>query len=157
MLPVWLVIAIVGVLVAVAVNRLSAEDTRWFFQLRRPRWLKFERLIPLIWISIFICGGWSAYAVWTDAPGQLSTWLIMGLYVLLEAVIMAYTPVMCKLRSLKVGTWIGGAGFVLGCILAVLIWPISQVGLLLLVPYLLWSPIGTFVTWKMIALNPEDG
>jgi translocator protein len=125
--------------------------------LRRPRWLTFERLIPLIWISIFICGGWSAYAVWTAAPWRLTTWLIMGLYVLLEAVIMAYTPVMCKLRSLKVGTWIGAAGFVLGCILALLIWPISQVGLLLLVPYLLWSPIGTFVTWKMIPLNPEAG
>jgi tryptophan-rich sensory protein len=156
MLPAWLVIAIVGILVAVAVNRLSAEDTRWFFRLRRPRWLTFERLIPLIWISIFICGGWSAYAVWTAAPWQLSTWLIMGLYVLLEVVIMAYTPVMCKLRSLKVGTGIGAAGFVLGCILALLIWPISQTGLLLLVPYLLWSPIGTFLTWKMIALNPEN-
>ncbi|MDP5339611.1 MAG: TspO protein, partial [Nodularia sp. (in: cyanobacteria)] len=26
----------------------------------------------------------------------------------------------------------------------------------LLVPYLLWSPIGTYTTWKMISLNPQD-
>lgn len=26
----------------------------------------------------------------------------------------------------------------------------------LLVPYLLWSPVGTFVTWQMIQLNPLD-
>jgi tryptophan-rich sensory protein len=150
------VIAGVGVAIAVAVNRLSAEDTRWFFQLRRPRWLTFERLIPFIWIFIFICGGWSAYAVWTAAPGEPRTWLSMAGYVLLEIVILAYTPVMCKLRSLKAGVVIGGAGFVLGVMLAIVIAPISSWGLYLLLPYLLWSPIGTFVTWKMIALNPGD-
>ncbi|HBK65220.1 MAG TPA: TspO protein, partial [Cyanobacteria bacterium UBA11166] len=27
----------------------------------------------------------------------------------------------------------------------------------LLLPYIIWSPIGTYTTWAMIALNPEDG
>ena len=54
------------------------------------------------------------------------------------------------------GTIIGGTGFLLGAILAVIIAPISNTAFWLLIPYLLWSPVGTFVTWQMMQLNPLD-
>ncbi len=154
MLPAWLTIGGVMVLVALVLNRLSRQDVRWFFSLRRPRWLTFEKAIPVIWSVIFICGARSAYLVWTAEPGTQRSWFLMGFYLLLEVVIMAYTPVMCKLRSLKVGTAIGAIGFVLGVILSVVVLPVSGWAVVWLMPYLLWSPIGTFVTWKMIPLNP---
>jgi tryptophan-rich sensory protein len=152
MLPSWLVIATVAILLAVVINRLSTHDIQWFRRLQRPRWLTFEGAIPFIWIGIFICGGWSAYAVWAASQ----SWGCMAFYALLEAVILAYTPVMCKLRSLTVGTVIGGLGWVLGLILAWWIWPISTTAVWLLLPYLVWSPIGTYVTWQMIGLNPGN-
>ncbi len=80
----------------------------------------------------------------------------MAGYVLLELLIVSYTPVMCKLKSLRVGTAIGAAGFVFGLLLA---WFVAQVdtnALLLLLPYLLWSPVGTFITWQMVQLNPSQ-
>ena len=77
-------------------------------------------------------------------------------YLGLEILIMAYTPVMAKLRSLQIGTIIGASGFFWGLILAVWVWPISKESFFLLLPYLLWSPIGTYVTWEMISLNPLD-
>jgi translocator protein len=153
-LPAWLTIGGVTVLVALALNRFPRYDIRWFFRLRRPRWLTFEWAIPVIWSAIFICGATSAYLVWMAEPGTQRGWFLMGFYLLLEIVIMAYTPVMCKLRSLKVGTAIGAIGFVLGVILSVFVLPVSGWAVLWLLPYLLWSPIGTFVTWKMIPLNP---
>jgi tryptophan-rich sensory protein len=79
----------------------------------------------------------------------------MGLYLLLELVTIAYTPVMFRLRSLKVGTIIGGTGAVIGIILALVVWPISIWASLLLLPYVIWSPIGTYTTWEMMKLNPE--
>ena len=154
MLKSWLIIGIVAILVGVGFGRLNTpEGFRWFNRLRRPQWLTFERLIPLIWTAIFICAAWSAYLVWETAPGTIQTWGLMGLYVLLEAVIMAYTPGMFLFKSLRVGTIIGGVGWLLGIILAIFIFPISTPALLLLVPYLLWSPIGTYVTWVMEGLN----
>lgn len=156
MIPAWLVIGGVATAVALLLNRLSSKDIRWFRQLRRPRWLTFEWAIPFIWIFVFICGGWSAYIVWTANPGEPGTWALMAFYLLVEVVILAYTPVMCKLQSLKVGTIIGGTGFVLGCILALLVLPISGWAFVLLLPYLLWSPIGTFVTWQMMKINPSE-
>lgn len=156
MIPSWLVIGGVTILVAFAFNRLSARDRQWFNRLRRPRWLTFERAIPAIWSLIFICGAWSAYLVWEENPGSLQTWLLMGGYLLVEVVIVAYTPLMCKLRSLRVGTAVGATGFVFGAILALLVLPVSGWAAMLLVPYLLWSPVGTYVTWQMGRINPSQ-
>ena len=157
MIPSWLAIGIVTFAVPLTLNRfLARKDFRWFMRLRRPKWLTFEWAIPFIWITIFILGAWSAYNVWEANPGYLSTWLLMGFYLLVEITISLYTLVMCKTRSLRVGTIIGGTGFLLGAILAVIIAPISNTAFWLLIPYLLWSPVGTFVTWQMMQLNPLD-
>ncbi|MEM7591051.1 MAG: TspO/MBR family protein [Cyanobacteria bacterium P01_A01_bin.83] len=157
MIPSWLAIGIVTLAVPLTLNRfISERDFRWFRRLRRPDWLTFEGAIPLIWTVIFIFGAWSAYNAWSANPGTISTWLLMGFYLLVETAISLYTLVMCKTRSLKVGTFIGGTGFFLGVILAVIVFPRSNTAFWLLVPYLLWSPIGTFVTWQMMQLNPRN-
>jgi benzodiazapine receptor len=153
----WMVIGAVALVVVVLGGALQTSDAnRWFKHLQRPRWLTFEAAIPFIWTVIYICAGWSAYIVWERSPGSTQTWWLMGLYLLLELVTTAYTPVMCRLRSLKVGTIIGGTGAVLGIILALLVFPISNWASVLLLPYIIWSPIGTYTTWDMIRLNPED-
>ncbi|MEC4819501.1 MAG: tryptophan-rich sensory protein, partial [Scytonema sp. PMC 1069.18] len=84
------------------------------------------------------------------------TWWLMGLYLLLEIITIAYTPVMFRLRSLKVGTIIGATGFIEAIILAIAVLPVSAWAVVLLIPYLLWSPIGTYTTWEMMHLNPQD-
>ena len=155
MIPSWLVIGVVTLAIPFICNRfISSRDFRWFKRLRRPDWLTFEWAIPIIWTIVFICGAWSAYNVWQSKGG--SNWLLMGGYIVVETAISLYTVVMCKTRSLKVGTIIGGTGFFLGAILAVMVQPISNTAFLLLLPYLLWSPVGTFVTWQMMQLNPMD-
>ena len=156
MIPSWLVIAGVTFLAASIVNRIPNEDRRWFDRLRRPQWLTFERAIPFIWIAIFTLGVISASEVWKIAPNTVKTWLLMAVYLLWEIAILAYTRLMCKFRSLKLGTIVGAIGFAIGLILTILVFPVSNKAGWLLVPFLLWSPVGTFVTWQMITLNPED-
>ncbi|WP_066381815.1 MULTISPECIES: TspO/MBR family protein [unclassified Anabaena] len=156
MIKSWMVIGGVAILVALAANWITPSDRQWFKRLRRPRWLTFESAIPLIWITIFTCGAWSAYIVWETDPDSNKTWLLMGLYLLLEIVTIAYTPVMFRIRSLQVGTLLGGTGFTICIILAIAVLTVSGWATLLLVPYLLWSPIGTYTTWQMIKLNPQD-
>jgi translocator protein len=156
-IPSWLIIGLITIAIPFTCNRfISSADFRWFKRLQRPSWLTFEWAIPLIWTVVFICGAWSAYNVWQKNPGSNSTWWLMGFYLVVETAISLYTIVMCKTRSLKVGTIIGGTGFFLGAILAVIVQPLSNTAFWLLVPYLLWSPIGTFVTWQMMQLNPLD-
>lgn len=156
MIKSWMVIAAVTLLVALASNLVTPDDTRWFKHLQRPKWLTFEAAIPIIWTIIFICGGWSAYIVWEANPASTKTWWLMGFYLLVEVAIIAYNPLMLRLRSLKVGTIIGAIGSILGLVLAIIVWPISIWATILLMPYIIWSPIGTYTTWEMMKLNPGD-
>ncbi|WAL61730.1 TspO/MBR family protein [Thermocoleostomius sinensis] len=151
----WIVIGGITLLVAFGSFLIRPRDIPWATKLDRPKWLFFEPAIPLIWTTIFACGAWSAGLVWQQNPGNLRTWLLMGIYLLVEIVTVAYIPATLRLRSLAVGTILGGLGFALGAILALMVWDISQQAALLLLPYLIWSPIGTLTTRRMIDLNPE--
>ncbi len=144
-------IGAVTLLVALGGGLITPNDARWFKRLQRPRWLTFEVAIPFIWTVVFICGAWSAYVVWE----RQKSWWLMGFYLLVELVTIAYNPAMFRLRSLKIGTILGGIGAVLGIILAVVVLPISIWASLLLLPYVIWSPIGTYTTWEMMKLNPD--
>lgn len=156
MIKSWMVIGAVTFLVALGSNLITPKDVKWFKRLQRPRWLTFEFAIPIIWMIVFICGAWSAYIVWEKDPGSSRTWWLMGFYLLVEIAIVAYNPVMLRLRSLKAGTIVGGIGAILGVLLALTVLPISGWAALLLLPYIIWSPIGTYTTWEMMHLNPES-
>lgn len=147
----WMVIGAVTFLVALGSNILRPKDVKWFLRLQRPRWLTFEPLIPIIWTIVFICGAWSAYIVWEATQN----WALMAFYLLLEVTIVAYSPVLLWTRNLKLATIVGGVGTVLGLILTAIVAQISGWAALLLLPYLLWSPIGTYTTWVMDRLNPH--
>lgn len=151
----WMVIGLVTFLVALGSALIRPRDIPWAARLDRPNWLFFEPAIPLIWTVVFACGAWSASLVWLEDPGSLKTWLLMGFYLVVEIVTVAYIPATLRLRSLEVGTFLGAAGVVLGVLLALSILPISSSAVLFLLPYLIWSPVGTYTTRRMIDLNPD--
>jgi tryptophan-rich sensory protein len=155
MLKPWMIIGIITFLIALASLFFRPRDTQWAKNLNRPKWLVFEPLIPVFWTIVFTGGALSAANIWENAPGTLPTWLLMGLYLLLEIITVSYIPATLRSRNLKVGTILGGSGVVLGIVLTLIVWNISGVAALFLLPYLLWSPVGTYTTWEMMQLNPE--
>lgn len=153
MIKSWMIIGAVTLIVALGSNIIRPKDIRWFNRLLRPDWLTFEKFIPVIWTLIFICGAWSAYIVWEREPASYQTWFLMSLYLLLEIVIVAFTPVTFWLQSMKAGAILGGVGFFIGSIITYFVLQVSGWAALLLVPYLIWSPIGTYTAWKIHQLN----
>lgn len=143
-------LVILAVIVAVAaLLNPSREDFRWFLQLHRPRWLTFERWIPAIWLVIYLCFYASALLVW-QATASLA---LMGGYLVLVVLVQSYTLVICRSRSLRNGTLIGLAGWAWGVALGVVVLSQMRAAAVLLIPFLLWSPVGSFVTWRMERLN----
>jgi len=143
-----LLILLVMVAVGVLLNP-SREQFAWFIRLRRPAWLTFEGLIPLIWIAIYACFYASALLTWNASW----SWGLMTGYLGLLVLVQSYTWLICTTRRLANGTVIGLAGWLWGVALAVVVAPQSLPAVLLLIPYLLWSPVGTLVTWQMQRLN----
>lgn len=157
MLKAWMVIGAVTLLVAFGTFLIRPRDIPWVVRLDRPNWLFFEPAIPVIWTVVFACGAWSANLVWEHEPGSLKTWSLLALYLILEVVTVAYIPATVRLHSLTVGTILGALGVILGIILTLIVSTISGQAALLLLPYLLWTPIGTYTTKQMIDLNPSAG
>ncbi len=155
MIKPWIAISCITLLVALGSFLIRPRDFSWTKRLDRPNWLFFEPAIPLIWTVILACGAWSAVLVWQQDPGSPKTWLLMGFYLLVEIVTVAYIPATLRLRSLGVGTILGGLGVVLGVLLLLIVGQISSRAALLLLPYVIWSPIGTYTTRRMIDLNPD--
>lgn len=136
------------VAVGLALNP-SRSDFAWFLQLRRPVWLTFERLIPLIWLAIYACFYASALLAWNATW----SWVLMASYLVLLLLVQSYTWLICRTRRIANGTAVGLLGWIWGIALAVLVSSTSRPAGLLLVPFLLWSPVGTLVTWQMQRLN----
>lgn len=155
MIKSWMVIAGVTLLVAFGSFFFKPRDLVWGAYLKRPKWLVFEPAIPIIWTVVFVCGTKSAIRIWENDPGSLKTWLFMGGYLLLEIATVAYVPATLRLRSLKAGTILGATGLLLGVLLTLAVWPISGQAALLLLPYVIWSAIGTNATSEMIEENPD--
>ena len=143
-----LLLLVVMVAVVATLNP-SRADFSWFMRLRRPGWLTFERWIPLIWLLIYGCFYASALLIWATSR---SLQLLAG-YALLLVLVQTYTLVICRSRSLRNGTVLAMTGWVWGVTLSIAIAPHSRLAWLLMIPYLLWSPVGTLVTWQMQRLN----
>ncbi len=157
MIQPWMVIGGIAFGLAIAIGSLvNRRGTEWFRRLQRPSWLTFEWAIPIIWTTVFTCGAISATLVWEEDPGSRATWLRMAGYLLLELVTLTYTSAMLWLRRIRVGFVIGAVGLAIAIVLAIAVFPISRPAMYLLIPYLLWSPIGTYVTWEMMQLNPSE-
>ncbi|MEH1784491.1 MAG: TspO/MBR family protein [Nostoc sp.] len=156
MIPSWIIIGAVTFFIALGSFLITPRDVKWFAHLSRPHWLIFEPLIPFIWTVIFIGGTASATIVWQKNPGSLITWLLMALYLVVEIITVAYIPLMLRFRSLKIGEILGLMGLILAVVLAICVLPISLMAALLLLPYLVWTPIGTYTTDELRELNPQD-
>lgn len=154
MIKSWMAIATISFLISMcAIPLITPSDIKWYKNLHRPTWLTFEAFIPVIWTVILVCGVISADLVWNQEIGIFKSWLTMAFYLILEIVIIAYVPITLRSRNLKLGTWVGLTGFGLGILLTLGVWQISESAALLLLPYLIWSPIGSYTTWALARLN----
>jgi tryptophan-rich sensory protein len=134
--------------------RTSLGDP-WFQNLARPSWLTFEFLIPFIWMIIWVCATISAILVWEKSLRDQKPWSLMILYAVLGLLTAIYSPVVVTLKSLIGGLVVGAAATLLVYILAILVKPILPKASWLLIPYMLWGPVGTYLTWVLIQLNPN--
>ncbi|NDJ22392.1 hypothetical protein GS682_12260 [Nostoc sp. B(2019)] len=149
----WIITAVSAALFFGGSLLTSLRDP-WFQNLQRPNWLTFEFLIPFIWIFVWACATISAIIVWESSSKRSRPWYLMAIYAAIALLTSVYTPIVVELRSLTGGLIVGGLATVLVYILAFLVKPISQKASWLFLPYALWGPIGTYLTWLLIQLNP---
>lgn len=149
----WIITAVSAALFFGGSLFTSLRDP-WFQNLQRPSWLTFEFLIPFIWTFIWLCLTISAIIVWEKSSRRGSRpWHLMAIYAAIALLTSLYSPVVVKFRSLPGGIIVGGLATLLVYILAFIVKPISQKASWLFLPYALWGPFGTYLTWLLLQLN----
>ena len=149
-MPPWLLILIVMAAVILGINP-TRKDFAWFQALRRPRWVPFAGLLPLVWMGIYACFYVSALLSWEIN----ASWNLVAAYVGLLVLVEGYTWLMCRTRRLGSGTMVCLLGWCYALWLFWLLQPVSAEASLLLLPYLLWSPLEALITWQMRHLNQK--
>ena len=148
-MPPWLLILILMEGVILLINP-TRKDFAWYQRLRRPPWLTFSALIPMIWLLIYACFYLSALISWSIR----NNWNLVVAYVLLLILVEGYTWLMCRTRRLSTGTMICVISWVYGLILTVLLLSLSFSSALLMLPFLFWAPVEAMITWQMRQINP---
>ncbi|MEI7952023.1 MAG: tryptophan-rich sensory protein [Synechococcaceae cyanobacterium ELA182] len=148
-MPPWFLILILMEGVILLINP-TRKDFAWYQGLRRPPWLTFSALIPMIWLLIHACFYLSALISWSIR----NNWNLVLAYVLLLILVESYTWLMCRSRRLSTGTMICLISWVYGLILTVLLLSLSFSSALLMLPFLFWAPVEAMITWQMRRINP---
>jgi benzodiazapine receptor len=148
----WLLIFLAMVAVTLLIVPSSA-DYQWFQKLRRPDWCRFEGTAPLLAAAIYLCFYGSAVLVWETLRPREQPWPWMAAYLLLVVLVQSGTWVICRTRRLATGTAMGFVGWIWGMALTVMVASINGPAAALLLPYLIWSPIGSLLNWQMERLN----
>lgn len=131
----------------------SRADYQWFLKLRRPRWCHFEGTAPLLVAAIYLCFYASAVLVWESVRPREQPWPWMAGYLLLVVLVQSCTWVICRTRRLATGTAMGFIGWMWGMALTAMVASINGPAAALLVPYLIWSPLGSLLNWQIERLN----
>jgi tryptophan-rich sensory protein len=138
------------------------NDTRseWFRLLNRPDVLprELERLIPFIWLGLFLLGGIGLAAVWSSGRPPRWKWGVCGLLALQLGLNYGYSYTFTMLRDIPTAFWLAVAlAAVTAAVIAVVargrVWLTAACFL----PYLLWVLFATEVTRRLAALNPSGG
>jgi benzodiazapine receptor len=139
-----LLILVVMVATAALFTPAPAQQL-WFLRQRRPRWLLFEKRIPLIELCIDLALALSAMEAWRSS----TSWALLAAYWALWLVVQARTWLICSTRRLRYGSWCALSAGIASAALMTAVLPQSLIAALLLLPLLLWSPLDLVISREM--------
>ena len=139
-----LLILVVMVATAALLTPAPAQQL-WFLRLRRPRWLVFEKRLPLIELCIDLALAFSAMEAWRSS----TSWALLATYLALWLVVQGRTWLICTTRRLRYGTWCALSAGIASAVLMTAMLPESLIAAGLLLPLLLWSPLDLVISREM--------
>jgi len=162
--PNYLIIPLVTVVVAIVGSMLTSTGMDWYnTELVRPALTPPKIAFPIAWNLIFVLTTASALIFWNKkfgvkavlASGSIEKHrrILMDLFVLNAALNVAWSLIFF-VYHMSVFAFIEMLVLEATIIaLVVLGWKFSKIASLLLVPYMLWLVLASYLTWGIIVLN----
>lgn len=151
----YIVIPLITVVVAWVGSLFTSSgiNSGWYDSIVKPSWTPPGALIGAVWTVLFILAAISALIVWNKAKRNSWFWWVIGVFVI-NAVLNVLWSFLFFGEHL-IGTAIWEAALLGATVVAliILIWPISRLASLLLVPYAGWVAFATYLTYTVSILN----
>jgi tryptophan-rich sensory protein len=153
----WLPI-VIPVTVSIITAGLGGWLTRlgpWYRNLAKPSWQPPDWAFGPVWTVIFVFGTTAAVIAWggaLDTSLKLRVILLFGVNLGLN---VAWSALFFRLERPDwalievVVLWLSIVALIVG------LWPISATASLLLLPYLVWVSIASYLNLTIVRLNPQ--
>lgn len=148
-----IVIAVVWGIIVAGVGAFLTELSPWYYALKRPSWQPPDWLFGPAWTIILALASLSLFLALRHSHDRDGRLLIVGLFVLNGALNIIWSPLFFKLRR---PDWALAEVPLLWLSIVlpiILLWPISWIGSLLLLPYLAWVSFAAFLNLTIVRLN----
>lgn len=149
----YITIPLMTILVAGVGSWLTSSGMDWYGTINLPEWTPAGSVIGAVWTTIFILTTLSALIVWSRANRNRRFWWIIVIF-LINAFLNVFWSFLFFSQHL-IGPAIWEAGLLDASVIAliILIWPISRLASILLVPYAGWVAFATYLTYTVWLLN----
>lgn len=149
----YFIIPLITVLVASIGGLMTSRGMNWYETIHLPSWTPKGSFIGTVWTLLFVLATISALIVWNTAFRDNRFWLIVILF-LANAVLNVFWSFLFFNQHL-IGLAVFGAGLLGLSVVALilLVWPVSVLASVLLIPYALWVGFATYLTYAVWTLN----
>ena len=148
-----IVVAVLWGVIVAGAGAFLTELSPWYYTLRRPSWQPPDWLFGPAWTVILGLASLSLFLALRQSQDRDGRLLILGLFVLNGVLNVLWSPLFFKLRR---PDWaLAEVPLLWLSILLpiVLLWPISWIGSLLLLPYLAWVSFAAILNLTIVRLN----
>jgi benzodiazapine receptor len=151
----YIIIPLITILVSVSGSSFTSSGigSGWYASIAKPSWTPPGSVIGAVWTTIFILSTVSAILVWNYAKRDQRFWWIIGIFIA-NAFLNVFWSFLFFGQKMLGAAVIEAAVLDLSVIaLIILIWPLSRVASVLLIPYAGWVAFATYLTYSVWRLN----
>jgi translocator protein len=157
--PLWVPIAVsaAAVMVVAAAGGVMTDVGPWYQALKKPTWNPPNWLFGPIWTTIYILVAASAVIVWRSAQTEQDQIMILGLFAINAVLGIVWNLFFFKLKRPDWAMFEITLFWASIVTLIVFFWRISPLSSLLLVPYVTWVSIASFLNFTIVRMNNPFG
>jgi translocator protein len=148
-----IVVAVLWGVIVAGAGAFLTELSPWYHALRRPSWQPPDWLFGPAWTVILGMGSLSLFLGLRNSQHRDARSLILGLFLLNGVLNVLWSPLFFKMRR---PDWaLAEVPLLWLSILlpTIILWPVSWIGSLLLLPYLAWVSFAAVLNLTIVRLN----
>lgn len=151
--PNHIVIPVIAIFTSYAGGAITMAGMEWYRGITLPPWTPPGSVIGAVWAIIFTLSAVSALIVWNTSARDDRFYRIFGVFAVNVNLNVGWSLLFFGLHMMGAAIFEAAALAGSVVVLIVLIWPVSRLAALLLVPYAGWVSFATYLTYVIWRLN----